>query len=248
MRNSLSVLASALLLVACSESEAPVVEEAATGVDGGATGTSFASDNDRVLYAIGVALGEQLTEFSLTEAELEFIASGFRDASLKAPYQVEMDVFGPQIQRFVEERMRASREAAMAEQSAALATEKAAAAAFADQIAAQPGAQRSVSGLIVVPITEGTGETPDAGDTVTVHYHGTLRDGTVFDSSVERNEPASFPLSRVIPCWTEGVQQIRVGGKARLLCPSDIAYGDGGTQGIPGGAALLFEVELIAIE
>ena len=243
MRNSLPVLASALLLVACSEPAAPVVEEAADGI-------TFAGDNDRVLYAIGVAVAEnqQLAEFDFTEAELEFIAAGFSDATLEAPYQVEMDVVGPQIQRFVEERIRATREASMAEQTAALTAEKAASAAFADQIAGEPGAQRSVSGLIFVPITEGTGEAPDAGDTVTVHYHGTLRDGTVFDSSVERDMPASFPLSGVIPCWTEGVQKIRVGGKAKLLCPSDIAYQDEGRPGIPGGAALLFEVELIAIE
>jgi len=244
MRNSLPILASALLLVACTAPEAPVVEEEAAG-------TTFTSDNDRVLYAIGVAVAEQqqLSEFNFTEAELEFIAAGFGDVVLKAPYQVEMDVVGPQIQRFVEERIRATREVAVAEQTAALSAEKAASAAFADQIAGQAGAQRSVTGLVFVPITEGTGEMPDAGDSVTVHYHGTLRDGSVFDSSVERDMPASFPLSGVIPCWTEGVQKIRVGGKARLLCPSDIAYGDEGRPpAIPGGAALLFEVELIAIE
>ena len=242
MRTSITVLAPALLLVACSEPAAPVVEEET------AEGVVFANDNDRVLYAIGVALANPVTEFNLTEPEIAFIAAGFRDAVLKAPFQVEMDVVGPQIQFFVEERTRAGREAALAEQTAALTAERAAAAAFADQIAAQPGAERSVSGLIVVPITEGTGESPDARDTVTVHYHGTLRDGTVFDSSVERGSPASFPLSGVIACWTEGVQKIRVGGKARLLCPADIAYGDEGRPGIPGGAALLFEVELIAIE
>ena len=81
-----------------------------------------------------------------------------------------------------------------------------------------------------------------------VHYHGTLRDGTVFDSSVQRNEPISFPLNNVIPCWTEGVQKIKVGGKAKLGCPSDTAYGDAGSGQIPGGAALLFEVELLGIE
>jgi FKBP-type peptidyl-prolyl cis-trans isomerase FkpA len=245
MRYSLPVFASALLLVACSESEAPVEAEAAATEGAGA---NFATDDDRVLYAIGIALGTQLTEFDLNEAELEFIAAGFRDAVLEDPFQVEMDVFGPRIQDFVEQRMAAGREAALAERTAALAEERAGAAAFADQIAAQPGAERSASGLIFVPITEGTGESPDALDTVTVHYHGTLRDGTVFDSSVERDMPASFPLSGVIPCWTEGVQKIRVGGKARLLCPAEIAYGDDGRPGIPGGAALLFEVELIAIE
>ncbi len=92
------------------------------------------------------------------------------------------------------------------------------------------------------------GENPTATSTVRVHYHGTLRDGTVFDSSVQRGEPISFPLNGVIPCWTEGVLKIKVGGKAKLVCPSDTAYGDQGSGSIPGGAALAFEVELLAIE
>lgn len=250
MRHSLplfaSVLASSVLLVACSESGAPAGTEAEAAAD--SSGASFASDDDRMLYAVGVVLGTQLTEFDFTDAEIQFVAAGFRDAALEDPFQIDMDVFGARINSFVEQRMTAGRAAAMAEQTAALAAEKTAASEFADQIAAQPGAERSVSGLVFVPITEGTGETPDARDTVTVHYHGTLRDGTVFDSSVERNVPSSFPLSGVIPCWTEGVQKIRVGGKARLLCPAEIAYGDEGRPGIPGGAALLFEVELISIE
>ena len=81
-----------------------------------------------------------------------------------------------------------------------------------------------------------------------VHYHGTLRDGTVFDSSVQRGEPISFPLNGVIPCWTEGVQKMKVGGKAKLVCPSEIAYGDRGQRPIPGGATLMFEVELLQVE
>ena len=83
-----------------------------------------------------------------------------------------------------------------------------------------------------------------------MHYHGTLRDGTVFDSSVERKEPISFPLNGVIPCWTEGVQHMKVGEKAKLVCPSDIAYGDAGTPDgtIPPGATLVFEVELLGIK
>jgi FKBP-type peptidyl-prolyl cis-trans isomerase FkpA len=101
---------------------------------------------------------------------------------------------------------------------------------------------------VLIPITEGTGENPTEASTVRVHYHGTLRDGTVFDSSVDRGEPISFPLSGVISCWTEGVQKIKVGGKAKLVCPSDTAYGDQGSGSIPGGAALAFEVELLGIE
>jgi FKBP-type peptidyl-prolyl cis-trans isomerase FkpA/FKBP-type peptidyl-prolyl cis-trans isomerase FklB len=84
---------------------------------------------------------------------------------------------------------------------------------------------------------------------VKVHYHGTLRDGTVFDSSVDRGSPATFPLNRVIKCWTEGVQKMKVGGKSKLICPSDIAYGDrGAPPKIKPGAPLIFEVELISIE
>ena len=80
-----------------------------------------------------------------------------------------------------------------------------------------------------------------------MHYRGTLINGTEFDSSYARNEPAEFPLGGVIRCWTEGVQRMKVGGKARLVCPSDMAYGDGGNQAIPGGAALMFEIELLDI-
>ncbi|NNF66457.1 MAG: FKBP-type peptidyl-prolyl cis-trans isomerase, partial [Gammaproteobacteria bacterium] len=90
-------------------------------------------------------------------------------------------------------------------------------------MAAEPGAQTFDSGLIMFEMVAGEGAQPAATDTVEVHYHGTLPDGTVFDSSVERNTPATFPLNRVIACWTEGVQKIKVGGKARLICPSDIA-------------------------
>ncbi len=106
----------------------------------------------------------------------------------------------------------------------------------------------TASGLEIVHLQEGTGPQPKATDTVEVHYHGTFEDGKVFDSSVERGQPARFPLNRVIPCWTEGVQLIKVGGKARLTCPAKIAYGERGIPGrIPGGATLIFEVELLAI-
>ena len=119
---------------------------------------------------------------------------------------------------------------------------------FAADAAKKPGAIKTDSGMIMIPISKGTGASPTPTDTVKVHYHGTLRTGSVFDSSVERGEPASFPLNRVIPCWTEGVGMMKVGGKAKLICPSEIAYGDRGRPpSIPGGATLVFEVELIEI-
>ena len=98
-------------------------------------------------------------------------------------------------------------------------------------------------------ITPGTGDQPKATDKVKVHYQGTLIDGTVFDSSVQRGQPVTFALNQVIPCWTEGVQRMKVGGKSKLVCPSSIAYGDHGRPPkIKPGATLVFEVELLGIE
>jgi FKBP-type peptidyl-prolyl cis-trans isomerase FkpA len=111
------------------------------------------------------------------------------------------------------------------------------------------GGETSASGLIITHIVEGTGPSPTATDVVQVHYHGTFEDGTVFDSSVDRGQPARFPLNRVIPCWTEGVAMMKVGGKAKLVCPPAIAYGPrGAPPRIPPNATLNFEVELISIE
>ena len=129
----------------------------------------------------------------------------------------------------------------------------AAAAAFAQadlaaSAAKEPGATVTPSGLVYRSLTEGKGASPSAADTVKVHYRGTLANGTEFDSSYKRNAPAQFPLSGVIPCWTEGVQHMKVGGKARLTCPPAIAYGERGAGGvIPPNATLQFEVELLAI-
>ena len=104
------------------------------------------------------------------------------------------------------------------------------------------------SGVTVEQITKGTGATPKASDVVKVHYRGTLTDGKEFDSSYKRGQPISFPLNRVIPCWTEGVQRMQVGGKAKLTCPGPTAYGSRGIPGtIPPNATLLFDVELIGI-
>jgi FKBP-type peptidyl-prolyl cis-trans isomerase FkpA len=115
--------------------------------------------------------------------------------------------------------------------------------------AAAKGAVLSESGLVYLSLKEGQGESPAAIDSVRVHYRGTLTDGKEFDSSYSRGQPATFPLNRVIKCWTEGVGKMKVGGKARLTCPASIAYGERGTPGgpIPPNAVLQFEVELLGI-
>jgi FKBP-type peptidyl-prolyl cis-trans isomerase FkpA len=116
-------------------------------------------------------------------------------------------------------------------------------------MADNPKSETLPSGVVIEHLKEGTGAAPTVNDTVVAHYRGTLVDGKEFDSSYKRGEPAAFPLTRVVPCWTQGMQKIRVGGKARLTCPSATAYGDRGIPGaIPGGAVLIFEVELVSIK
>jgi FKBP-type peptidyl-prolyl cis-trans isomerase FkpA len=116
-------------------------------------------------------------------------------------------------------------------------------------VRAQAASETLPSGVTIVHTTVGTGAAPQASNTVRVHYRGTLANGQEFDSSYKRNAPASFPLGRVIPCWTEGLQKIKIGGKATLTCPPATAYGDRGAGGVvPPKATLTFEVELLAIE
>ncbi|WP_447976561.1 FKBP-type peptidyl-prolyl cis-trans isomerase [Candidatus Nitrospira bockiana] len=196
-----------------------------------------ANEDQKTLYALGLAVSQSLSSFSLSEAELELVKAGLTDGVLKRPRKVELQAYGPKIQQ-----LQQARAAVVAE------AEKKAGTAFLAKAAAEPGAMKTESGAIVTTIKPGKGASPKATDTVKVHYHGTLIDGTVFDSSVQRGEPATFPLGNVIKCWTEGVQQIKVGGKSRLVCPANLAYGDrGAPPQIKPGATLVFEVELLDI-
>ena len=121
-------------------------------------------------------------------------------------------------------------------------------AASAQAVAAEPKEKKTASGIVITTLTEGTGASPKSTETVKVHYRGTLTNGKEFDSSYARGNPATFPLNRVIACWTEGVQTMKVGGKAKLVCPSNLAYGSRGVPGtIPPDSTLVFEVELLEI-
>lgn len=195
------------------------------------------NDDQKTLYALGLAISQSLGTFSLNETELDMVKNGITDGVLKRPYKVDLQTFGPKIQQLQQARLAVAAE-----------SEKKAGAAFTAKAAQEKGATKTESGIVITPIKAGTGATPKATDTVKVHYHGTLTDGTVFDSSIKRGEPATFPLNKVIKCWTEGVQQIKVGGKSRLVCPSNLAYGDSGSPPvIKPGSTLVFEVELLEI-
>jgi FKBP-type peptidyl-prolyl cis-trans isomerase FkpA len=121
-------------------------------------------------------------------------------------------------------------------------------ASYLDTAAREPGAQRMPSGLILRTLRPGDGPSPGPRDRVKVHYHGTLTDGVVVDSSLERGMPAELSMDRVIPCWTEGMQRMKAGEKARFVCPAEIAYGEAGKPPtVPGNATLVFDIELLEV-
>jgi len=197
---------------------------------------TLATDDEKTVYAVGLAISRQIAMFNLTPPEVEILKRAISDSVAGKP-EIDLNVWGPKIQPFMTARM-----AVVAEK------EKAASATYLAKAAAEPGAVKTDSGLVYRELTAGTGESPKATDTVKVHYRGTLTNGTEFDSSYKRNEPTQFALNGVIKCWTEGVQRMKVGGKSMLICPSDIAYGNvGHPPTIPGGATLTFEIELLEI-
>lgn len=188
------------------------------------------TEEEKALYSLGIAISQSITSFNLTDAELEIVKAGFTDGAKGKPTKFDTQAFFPKLREMQSARVAAAGKAVL------------------DKAAAEKGAKKTASGLVITSLKEGKGAAPKATDTVKVHYHGTLPDGKVFDSSLQ-GEPVSFALNGVIACWTEGLQLMKVGGKSRLVCPASIAYGDRGSPPtIAPGATLIFEVELLGIE
>lgn len=195
------------------------------------------TDEEKTLYAIGLIVARQLGVFSLSAAELEKVQQGLNDGVTGVKPLVEIAEFNSKVQELAK-----SRRKVQGDKQAVAGME------FLAKAAKEKGAVMTASGLVYLSLKEGAGESPKATDTVKVHYKGTLPDGREFDSSYKRNKPIDFKLDAVIKCWTEGVQKMKPGGKAKLVCPSSIAYGENGAgEMILPGATLVFEVELLEV-
>ena len=198
------------------------------------------ADDTKTLYGVGLAIARSLDTFALTPAELEQVVKGVRDGVAGHP----KTPFDPKLQAAINDLARA-RAPKAAEKAAN--REKEVGAPYLAKMAKDPKAKKTPSGAIVIPVQEGAGPTPKETDKVKVNYTGTLVNGNVFDSSQGRG-PAEFPLNQVVKCWTEALQMMKVGGKAKVVCPSALAYGDRGNPPvIPGNAVLTFDVELLDI-
>jgi len=214
------LLAVALMIVSCADAAEPVLE----------------TEEQKTLYALGLAISTNLKDVHLTPEEWTIVQSGLTDGVLGNEKKVELEVYGPKIDSMMRERI-----VAWAEK------EKEAGSAFLAEQATLDGAVKSDSGLVYFEVAAGDGNQPGAMDTVKVHYNGTLRDGDVFDSSLDK-DPVSFSLAAVVPCFSEGIQKMKVGGKSKLVCPPELAYGDRGAPPlIPPGATLVFEIELLEV-
>ena len=193
---------------------------------------------EKTLYAVGLTVARQLAVFNLTPAELEVVKRGVTDGVTGTKPEVELSAYSEKVQELARTRIKAQ-----AEKMAPLNKE------FLEKAAKEKGAVKTDSGLIYLSLAEGSGSSPGPTDTVKVNYRGMLPDGKEFDSSYKRGTPTEFRLDGVIACWKEGLQKMKPGGKAKLVCPATLAYGETGVGNvIPPGSPLEFEVELLEVK
>jgi len=198
---------------------------------------SLDSEAEKCLYTIGINCGRQMGELKcLSDDELDRVLLGMKDVITGTDFKVELESYMPKAAKMFESKQQEAADKAIAAGLSALV-----------EAANEKGAVKTDSGLVFLETQTGEGDAPHWKDKVKVHYEGRLVDGTVFDSSIQRGEPIEFALGGVIRGWTEGLQLMKPGSKAKLTIPADMAYGDGGQGPIPGKAVLVFDVELIAI-
>ncbi|MFZ8932567.1 MAG: FKBP-type peptidyl-prolyl cis-trans isomerase [Bacteriovoracaceae bacterium] len=195
------------------------------------------TEEDKTFYSVGVMFGERLQNLKLSDKEIQMLQAGLVDSVKGSKLKVEPGDYQKKIQDTFQARINAANEKT-----------KVAGVEFLEKFVKTEGATKTKSGLAYKIVKAGEGKAPKETDIVEVHYKGTLIDGTEFDSSYKRNKTVSFPLNRVIKGWTEGLQLIKEGGKMKMVIPSELAYGDrGAPPNIPGGATLIFDVELFKV-
>ncbi len=195
------------------------------------------TDEQKTAYSIGQLMSQQLVTFDLTPEELALVQQGLADGVKGTKTDINAEEFIPKVQAMQQARM-----VAFTEKNAKAGTD------YLAKTEKEVNVSKLPSGVLVKHTKEGTGASPVATDEVKVHYEGRLIDGKVFDSSIQRGEPAVFPLNGVIPCWTEAVQTMKVGGKATVICPQETAYGERGSPPkIMPKSTLVFDVELLDI-
>lgn len=193
-----------------------------------------ASEDEKILYTLGLYLGRDVTVFHLSPDELRVVYRGLVDGATNQDARFPLEVYGPKVTEMASRR-----------NTAALQKEKARAQAFVEKEAAVAGTEKTASGLLFRELKAGTGARPTATSTVTVRFEGRLADGAVFDQAPDS---VDVRLDNIVPCWIEGLQKMAVGGKAHLVCPPDLGYGDrGNLPKVPGGAALAYEIELLGV-
>lgn len=194
------------------------------------------TEDQKAFYSVGLVIARQLAVFDLNPNELEMVKQGVTDGVTGKAPQVNLNEYQTKIQALA-----LSRRDAQGQKLAAQSKE------YIDKAVKEKGAVKTASGMVYQSLKEGSGAKPAATEKVKVHYRGTLIDGKEFDSSYAAGQPAEFELNKVIPCWTEGMQMMTAGGKARLICPPELAYGAQGSGLIPANATLVFEVELLEV-
>ena len=200
---------------------------------------------DKVSYALGLGIGSQLKSMGADSLNIDDFAQAIKDTISGAELTVSHKESQQIVQEFFKEQE--AKQRAQAAENGKVAREEGE--KFLAENAKKDGVQVTESGLQYSVIKEGTGKSPKATDTVVCHYEGFLTNGTVFDSSIQRGEPAAFPLNAVIAGWTEGLQLMKEGGKTRFFIPYNLAYGEAGAAGaIPPYAALIFDVELLEVK
>lgn len=196
----------------------------------------YKNDDERTMYTIGFLMGRNVAAFNFRSAEIKIISAGLADATLNKPPAVDVGRHQSLVNGLLQSRM-----------AAAAAKEKEKGKAFVDRFVKENKPLAIPGGGWYLEQKAGNGPSPAPTDTIKAHYRGTTVGGAEFDSSYSRGAPTEFPLNGVIACWTHGITLMKVGGKAKLVCPSDVAYGDPGRSGIKPGETLVFDVELVEI-